>query len=425
MTIQQTLLSNRSINWQAGSTSTTGYSSLAGRTVVVAPSGNIYTFADINSPTTFSGCLTKYDSAGNVLFQKVVANIQPQSSSASLCLDSSENVFVAGIYKNGATNLCGVAKYNSSGSLQWSRTYGAGATTTMSGVAVAINSSNEIYVLASGFASVLNSYILKVDNSGSLLAQCQLSLSSYYFGPNSIAVDASNNIYITCSSDILKFEGYLIKLDSSFAIQWQKYISTASTSVSLGSIAFDTDNNVYVPSSLSVGGSLTFVLFKFNTSGTLIWQNQYSNVRLLNTRGGISLDAQNIIYLSGMDDYILKVTTSGAVVWLTSISGGTGSTILGLKTQANYVALSGGIAGGAPPYMSNFTFKIPTYQKLGTFVLAGVSFGYADLTGIVSVSSGSLGVAAGSATVATPSETYASVTVTTTDAPYTQNLVYT
>jgi hypothetical protein len=421
MTIQQTLLTTGNVNWQAGSGYSQGYSSFYSKSAAVAASGNVYTFIDINSPSSPSGCLTKYDLAGNVVFQKIISAIQPQSGAVSLCIDSSENIFITGLYRPSSTSLCGVAKYNSDGVLQWVNTYQVGLGAW--GTGIAVNSSNELYVSVTSFTSTVNeSYVLKINNNGTLAAQVKLSISSTDFASKSIAVDSSGSVYVTVSSfpGGTKFEGYLIKLNSSLTVQWQKNINTGSVlSVTPCSITFDSSSNVYVVA--TTGASYVFSLFKFDSSGALLWKYTYDLVSMFEP-GSISSDTQNNVYVSSGNSRVLKIDSDGALIWCTLIS--TSSNYGIAAAQTGFIVVAGGIAGGGGTAMANYALKLPTgYQILGSFVTGGNTFNYSNLTGITRTTS-SLVIASGSATIATASGTYTSGSLSTTNGPYTQYLTY-
>jgi hypothetical protein len=129
-----------------------------------------------------------------------------QYSSTDACsLDASDNVYVAGYYKtssNAGSQGGLVLKYNNAGALQWSRVLidGNGVNTSYAYFrSIAVDAAGNVYAVGqtreTGSTSVYYYFVAKYNSSGTLTwAKTYPSIgSAYYF--NNVAVDTSGNVY--------------------------------------------------------------------------------------------------------------------------------------------------------------------------------------------------------------------------------------
>jgi len=190
-----------------------------------------------------------------------------------------------------------LAKYNSSGTIQWQRVLGGASND--GGQSVAVDSSGNIYALgntSSAGAGSIDILLAKYNSSGTIQWQRVLGDTSFDFGA-SVAVDSSGNIYAFATAYIAGVESFLLaKYNSSGTIQWQRSIVGAAPK----SIRIDSSNNVYLlGSTASAGaGSNDFLLAKYNSSGTIQFQ------RTLGATGSdigksIAFDSSGNLYLLG------------------------------------------------------------------------------------------------------------------------------
>jgi len=175
--------------------------------VVLDSSGNVYAAGetDLNTLNDTHLTLVKYNSSGTLQWQKRLAASSPNEVGLGVDVDSSGNLYVCGTTEQGGGGSRDLllVKYNSSGAVQWKRALGASEADIGEGVAV--DSSGNVYVCGtSRFSSFpSNRYIIiaKFNSSGSL--QWERTLS---FTPSSTAnkdiraerirVDGSDNLYI-------------------------------------------------------------------------------------------------------------------------------------------------------------------------------------------------------------------------------------
>jgi hypothetical protein len=193
----------------------------------------------------------------------------------SLNLDSSSNVYVVGtsVIGNSAPQDGYIAKYNSSGVLQWQNQIRA-PNTQDNGVLfdVAFDSSGNIYAVGGlgrlvTFSNIYSLYVFKFDPTGALVWQRKIGgteNNDRMYG-NGITIDSNDDIYISgIYFDYALFTNVAIyvKYNTSGVLQWQRYFggyvppySGTLTSggdnnikpISIGKpIAVDTNNSLYI-----------------------------------------------------------------------------------------------------------------------------------------------------------------------------------
>lgn len=245
------------LQWQktldSGSTDT-GYA------ITISSSGGIYICGSTVLNGNVSGLVAKYSTSGVLQWQSVLS-ATPYStlgtSFAGVTVDTSDNVYVSGSFDTTGSSdrIAVIAKYNSSGALQWQQTLNNLPTSSLSGVSIAVNSTGEPYVTLSGTTFGL----VKYNSSGVLQWQQKLSAGI----ASAITLDNSNNIYVCGGNTAL--DALLVKYDNSGVIQWQR---------SLSSPLIDTAYSVFSGASGAVricGRSDNTMMFaKFPSDGTPI-----------------------------------------------------------------------------------------------------------------------------------------------------------
>ena len=251
----------------------------------------------------------------------------------------------------------------------------AGSTSTSEvAYSVARDSSGNIYVSgASDISGTNSSIILKFNSTLTLQWKVQAAISGLSITMQKITTDSSGNVYSLGYDG--NSGGIVYKFDSSGAIQWQRGFKGPSAT-NLNSISVDSSGNVYVAgnalSSLSGTFSNDGTLIKYNSSGTLQWQNiYYQSSPIVNEQfGGITLDSSGNIYMVGgqvsgsvFNFVTVKTDSSGAIVWQRSLSGSSVSHVgLAVAVDASGNVYSAGYSTEST-YRSGFLAK---YNSSGT-----------------------------------------------------------
>ena len=352
--------------------------------VTTDSSGNVYIVGYYNSPsltfynsdgnstisnlTTNSGSndvfLVKYNSNGTAQWASRIAGT---GNDQAYCVekDSSGNVYIIGTYGSTltfynadgnssgltlsivgvATNDIFIAKYNSSGSVQWATRIGG--TQNDAGKGISIDSSGYVYVTGTFSSATANIY--NAPGNGSTA----LTLTNSNSGANDV---------------------FLVKYDSSGVAQWATKIG-GTVNDFVNCVTTDSSGNVYVTgyfqsataniynapgngspafSLTNIGGSDLFMV-KYDSSGTSQWATKiggtgteigYSvathstgNVYLTGTNSSITANIYNAneqdsgLKISGSGSFIVKYDSSGSAQWVTKIGSGNGDVAQSIKTD--------------------------------------------------------------------------------------------
>ncbi|OQW50622.1 MAG: hypothetical protein A4S09_02170 [Proteobacteria bacterium SG_bin7] len=241
--------------------------------------------------------VVKYNSAGTRQWTKQLGVATKITRAIGVVHDSSSNVYVTGTTNGGldGNTLGGVedlflTKYDSSGNKIWTKQMSASwiacSSFQTSPQDIAKDSSDNVYITGVVFCGVPVKYgyfVAKYNSSGTLTAETEAwDTSSIY--ATSIAIDGSNNAYIAGTTMIglngSTMQGvsdlFLMKIDSSGNPVWTKQKGTSGASLYPGGLASDSSGNIFVTAETNRGmdgntqtGTHDFVVFKFNSSGSL------------------------------------------------------------------------------------------------------------------------------------------------------------
>ena len=267
--------------------------------------------------------VVKYNSSGTKQWTKQYGTDR-YDEARGVATDSSGNVYVVGGTKgnlNGISNSgrtdAFVIKFNSSDTKQWTKKLGTWQNDLANGVAT--DSSGNFYVTGftyqdmDGNTSAGNAdlFVAKYNSSGTKQWTKQLGTSKHDRA-RGVVTDSSGNVYVTGDTygglDGNTNAGYndlfVVKYNSSGTKQWTKQLGTSSTDLANG-VATDSSGNVYVAGgtyggldgNTNAGNSDLFVV-KYNSSGTKQWTKQLGS----SSRDydyGVATDSSRNVYVSG------------------------------------------------------------------------------------------------------------------------------
>lgn len=308
--------------------------------------------------------------------------------------DSSDNVYlnITGFNSGYTSFYGGVAKLNSSGTVQWSTLLTAAFALSGQGGGgrCGIDGSGNVYAVAlyeTGSASTAGAYIVKLNSSGTLQYQKQVSQVVANF--NTVYFDMVNSyIYVggTWNSGA-SYNGFIGKYDLSLTASWQKEVYINAL---MEGLVVDSSQNVY----FSTNTSSRPCLQKLNSSGTFQWSIIQSppsgGVSYIGQYHGLGIDSSDNIYLQGGigSNQLLyaKFNTSGTL--LAQINVATSSPD-GFISQTGSPVLQGSYAYGLMS-VTTYTnggvssFKIPntltTTGTYGTMTFSSYSAGFTSYT---------------------------------------------
>ena len=266
--------------------------------VAIDSSANVYACGSISSQGAGANdvLIAKYSSAGSLQWQRSLGGSNADNG-YGIAVDSSDNIYVCGT--NFAQAL--ICKYNSSGTIQWQRGLDGASSDQFNGIA--LDSSNNVYVCGttnSQGAGDRDLLLAKYNSSGTIQWQRLLGGSGDDRG-NSVAVDASGNVYVCGTTDSQGAggnDGLIAKYNSSGTLQWQRSLGGASTD-QCGSIAVDGAGDIYI-CGITVSGYGRMLIAKYDSTGSLQWQRRLGGSSSSNSFGnGITIDASGNVGICG------------------------------------------------------------------------------------------------------------------------------
>lgn len=285
--------------------------------------------------------LIQLDIFGNIKWQKKIGGTN-NDYGRGIFVDNSGYIYITGeTWSNSyGNNDIFAMKLDSSGNILWQTKIGQTGKDYANGIAV--DSSGNSYITGNENsdhygASFSDAFLIKLDSTGSVSWQKKIGGSYDDFG-NTIAVDNAGFIYIagqelsnTFSLPIGTGENFIMKFDSTGGLQWQRKIGKGLADI-VNAMAVDSSGNTYLTGTqyseyVSLSDSTTYII-KVNTSGDVLWQKKIGT----NHWGtGITLDNSNNIYITGFgitstygqcDTYLIKLDSSGNTLWQ-KLFGGT------------------------------------------------------------------------------------------------------
>jgi len=252
--------------------------------------------------------LLKYNNAGALQWYDVWGGGGSETC-YGIAIDTNDNIFLAGVTDSwivGGTAMF-LLKYNTSGGLEWNRTWGGGIQDGAMGIVV--DSSDNIYL---GGTIDSDMCLVKFDNSG----VWQWNRSENIVGVRyckGITIDSLDNIYLIgegITSDGLSFisKSCLFKYDKFGVLQWSHIRQTTTGSSSqllFNGMSLDPSNNIYLAKRTTDDN---MEIEKFDSSGNKKWDYVFGSTGD-DSCNGIVIDTLNNIYVVGdlnFETYIAK-----------------------------------------------------------------------------------------------------------------------
>lgn len=222
-----------------------------GWAAAVDSSGNIYIAggARENGSSTLMPYLVKFDSAGNTSWQRrlqtsSVTSLDSYFMKGCIGILSDGSVVVGGNYYvnstgNDANTL--LARYTSAGAISWQKAFSSGTNIIQQATGLAIDSSDNIFLLASSQDNPNATFLLKYNSSGTLQWQRRISRSGVAAnaGDYSIAVAPDGNIVIGIG--VASTGVFILTYNQSGVLQWTKklLIRTGALETSISGLFID------------------------------------------------------------------------------------------------------------------------------------------------------------------------------------------
>ena len=324
--------------------------------------------------------LAKYDSSGVKQWTKTVVTEFSQTANG-IAIDSDNYVYVTGHeIVSWSSNVDTILiKFDSDGTIIWTRKMRTIADERIFSVNVAIDSINNIYI--TGYTNKTldgnthlganDIFVIKYNSSGNVQWTDTLGSVNNDVG-NAVAIDSNDNIYITGYTtgelDGITQDGFLTKYNSSGVKQWTKTLGTSvsydedapwnSGSDISNAVAIDSNDNIYITGYTrgeldgnTLIGEGDIFLVKYDSSGSKQWTSTWGSAKF--EQGfGVAIDSNDNIYITGsayggdidgipnisttVDGFLTKYDTSGNRKWTQFLAYSTSAAFTnGISIDAN------------------------------------------------------------------------------------------
>lgn len=286
------------IQWQR---SLGGSGTSYGRAIATDASGNVYVAgnSDINASATNNYQIAKYNSTSTLQWQYSLG-ASNEERVYGIAVDASSNVYLCGYIFDGTSVDNGIVKLNSSGTLQWQRRLGSSGSDD-AGFGIAVDASGNVYTCGYTTAPGSNAFLLaKYNSSGTIQWQRRLwGSSGNQSTGQSVAVDNSGNAYVCGYSTAAgNNDIQLAKYDTSGTLQWQRRLSSSSADLGM-SVALDSSANVYLVGYSNTSGANNYQIAKYNSSGAIQWQRSLGGSASADRGLGITVDSAGGVCVNG------------------------------------------------------------------------------------------------------------------------------
>jgi uncharacterized delta-60 repeat protein len=250
-------------------------------------------------------------------------------------IQSSDGGYVVAGYTNsfGGSYDFYVVKLDSSGSVAWTKTIGGSGDDQANSV---VQSSDGSYVVAgyttSFGAGGADMYVVKLGSGGNVQWTKTIGGSDDDFA-NSV-IQSSDGGYViagyTQSFGAGGYDMYVVKLDSNGNVVWTKTIGGSNSDVANSIVQSSDGGYVVAGETLSFGASgRDIYVVKLDSSGNIVWTktiggswDDFANSVIQSSDGGYVIAGYTQSFGAGWDDiYVVKLDSSGNVQWTKTIGG--------------------------------------------------------------------------------------------------------
>ena len=391
---------NGSISFQQ-SLSSTAYDLRDGQGMTSDSSGNLYLSF---RPTGVSGLvIVKYNSSFSVEWDSLDTNVQASSIpelNGFKVANASGNIYLAG--QDVSTFTRGIIDKIAHPNILWERTIVTGSSPSYSVTGLELDSAENVYATGWGYntstGASYTAFLIKYNASGTLQWQRRLTPpSGTELTMSDVTLFSSNDVYITGNIYTVSTQIgllYVAKYNSSGVVQWQIQIAdnqSGPRTIEPFNMVTDSDGNIYVmarrtTSTLSPATSV--VLFKLNSSGSILWQRELritmppATTGQVNPPGKLEIASNGDLFLA-MNYIIAQSGITQPIGWtikLPSDGSKTGTSVITATTAAgftgtlNYTTIS--FTSSTPTLTEAagaYTFASPTPASLAPATVTNTS----------------------------------------------------
>jgi len=274
--------------------------------------------------------------------------------------DTAANLYTAVTRSSGEPY---VAKLNSSGVIQWQRSFPS--TFNGDSQAIAVNNAGDVhYTGTNNSVSPVRNRVVKLSTAGATTWQREYAIASpETLFAISVALDSSSNVYslgVTTIPNQITGDIVLLKYNSAGTLQWQRRLRSTIKLFSSGFAIDDQSNICLVGIDYGASGKDNLIIVKYDTNGNLLWQRFLGD-------GGVDLDffprgiitdsLSNIYAVSDVREtgqqhksHIAKYNPEGVLQWQRTfavLEAGNSMSAIGIRmAPVNAIYVSFSVAAG-------------------------------------------------------------------------------
>ena len=316
----------------------TGYDQVLA--VAIAPSGNVYAVGGTGQESpggtfgtgTYAALILKYDSAGTLEWSRTIDSAIDINIASDLVVDpSDESIYVVGRADRASTHGMLALKYDASGNSLWAQTFPPQQALGHLSLARLRANGN---LVAAGYtgAAIL---VFEFSPQGLLDWSATLPGGDY---PTDLAFDTVGDVIVaggnTTSNDHTQFAVW--KLSPTGAAVWTKTFTDGGNSYEIAAaVLCDTANAIYAAGRLiDAAGNPHGALIKLDGSGTLLWKQESQgtmsnppyygeslNQLAFAPNGDVRVDGVTANAGSGSDIHVLEYAPDGSLTWQATWNG--------------------------------------------------------------------------------------------------------
>ena len=301
--------------------------------IAVDNSGNVIVVGYIGGTSGLQDFIAvKYDKNGDSIWvNRIGFQNGTHSRARSVAIDDSDNVYVIGYYDSSFVGAGILVKYNKDGIIKWIKYYGSNDTIGNAGNYLVVSKNKFIYLQ---FAIVgLSSVTCKYDLNGNQIWERIDST-----GGIKIVVDKFDNVivggYFTngiySSADLI-----MMKYDSTGNKLWKRtyHHSSYNNDDIAYDVAIDINGNSYITGVSGQIGQMgwDYITIKYNTIGDSVWVKRYNPATASDDWAfSVAADKYGNAYVTGKSNNYnlgygyttIKYSPSGAQLWVKRYDGG-------------------------------------------------------------------------------------------------------
>jgi hypothetical protein len=294
------------------------------RNITLSNSGKIY----VSCIVDWGGwVLIKYDSSGNFIWSKEFSNgVGSVNEPTAFLLDENENSYMTGAILDSGIKKVGFVKYDSSGTLLWTKYYNYAYGGYMNAGTSIIMDSNKNIIIG-GYLNVrpitlCNTLVIKYSPTGEQLWSAIYDTTMYISNQCvKLICDKQNNIIVGLNirDTSLSFHVVFLKYSNNGNLILDRYYAGPTNTDNLVDIVPDKKSNIFllIRSGSNTYGGYEYSTMKYDSSGNYNWERRYTGNNILNMDFPycIYVDTSSNSFVTG-STVSMKYNSNGSLLWM-------------------------------------------------------------------------------------------------------------